>query len=166
MELYQINAALASVVERSLEMAEENAGLITEDISQLLDSLQMAKEQKVLELGRVVKNIKAESEMIEVEEKKLRARRKANENYAAWLRTILESQLSGNEKYADANTRISWRRSERTVVHSLEELYKVAPDCVRVTLEPRLTETAKLVKSGSLPAAIATVEEHNNIQIR
>lgn len=166
MKLYEICVPLENAIERALDMAQETGGLITEEMSMLLDGLQMAKEQKALEIGRAIKNLRAEAAQVEEEEKKLRARRKSTEAYADWLKSILQTQLSGTEKYKDANTQIGWRESEHVVVKDLAALEKSHQDCIKIEITPKLTEINKKIKAGIITSDIAVIEKSNNIQIR
>jgi len=115
MNLYVISNEVQALM-NSLEF-DENGELLT-DIEEQLNELQLSKSTEVLDIGRVIKNLNAESTAIKSEIDNLITRRKRLDKKTEWLRKYLTDNIAG-ENFQDATTEISWRKS--TSVSILDE---------------------------------------------
>lgn len=99
MNLYEIDNAI-------LECVDMETGEII-DMNKL-SGLQMARDQKVENIGCWIKNLLSDAEALKAEKEKLAKRQKAAENKAASLKEYLSRYLDG-EKFKSARVAISYR---------------------------------------------------------
>ena len=139
--LYEINLEIEKTIQNAVDI---ETGEITGDLSNL-DSLQMAKDEKVDNIACYIKNLKAEAEAIRAEEKKLADRRRACENHADRLKRYLADNLQG-EKFKSPRVSISWRKSEAV---EIEDLWKIPDDYLKYS-DPTPDKTAirEAIKKG------------------
>ena len=76
-----------------------------------LDSLKMAREQKIENIGLYYKNLVAEAEMVKAEAKNMSDRQKRLERKAESLKNYLAYALNG-EKFSTPRMAVSYRKSE------------------------------------------------------
>ena len=88
MSIYDINKAIVALVDMETgEVSDEQA----------LDALQMARDEKIENIGCYLKDTLAEAKAIKEEEDNLAARRKAVENRAERLKNLLAYALRGEK---------------------------------------------------------------------
>ena len=85
MNLYEINSKLESAF---MACIDPETGEVIGDTAEL-DALQIQRDEKVENIACLIKNLKAEAEAIQNEERKLKSRRQACENHADWLKKYL-----------------------------------------------------------------------------
>ena len=150
MTLWEINGAIMDCVDM------ETGEVI--DIERL-DALQMARDEKLENIGLYIKNLDAEAKAIREEEKNLAARRKANENKAKSLREYLSYALAG-QAFKTPRVSVSFRSStfcevadEKVVLDWLQANDR--DDCIKYTMpEVKLDEIKRLLKDGvEIPGA-------------
>lgn len=107
MTLYQIDAALQELIERC---TDPETGDITE-VAEELDSLQMAREDKIENIALYYKNLTAEAEMVKLEADKLTKRRRSLERTAERMKEMLDRGLDG-AKFTTARVVVSFNTSK------------------------------------------------------
>ena len=147
MNLYEINSKLESAF---MACIDPETGEVIGDTAEL-DALQIQRDEKVENIACLIKNLKAEAEAIQNEERKLKSRRQACENHADWLKKYLANNLQG-EKFKSARVSISWRKSQAVEV---EDVWKLPEEFVRMAdPEPKKRELAEALKAGlEIPGA-------------
>ncbi|MBR5584055.1 MAG: siphovirus Gp157 family protein [Lachnospiraceae bacterium] len=151
--LYEINAAIENCVDM------ETGEIL--DI-EMLESLQMAFDEKVENIALWIKNLNSEAEAIKKEKDSLSARQKACENKADDLKKYLSSFLNG-QRFKTPRVSISYRKSESVDV---SDISKLDPEFFKVVQpEADKTKIKNAIKSGMLLQGVALVEKQN-IQIR
>lgn len=151
--LYEINAAIENCVDM------ETGEIL--DI-EMLESLQMAFDEKVENIALWIKNLNSEAEAIKKEKDSLSARQKACENKADDLKKYLSSFLNG-QRFKTPRVSISYRKSESVDV---SDISKLDPEFYKVVQpEADKTKIKNAIKSGMLLQGVALVEKQN-IQIR
>lgn len=110
MRLYEIAADLRALFDK----IEANDGDMTDDDVMQLEELQLNYDTKVEGTALYIKNLEAEADMIKVEEERLRARRKANENKAGRLRAYLAYVL--DEPLKTAKVSLSKRKTRSVFI--------------------------------------------------
>jgi len=147
MNLYEISAAIENAF---MDCIDPETGEIVGDTS-ALDDLQIQREEKIENIALFIKNLKAEAEAIQNEERKLKSRRQACENHADWLKKYLANNLQG-EKFKSARVSISWRKSQAVEV---EDVWKLPAEYIRMAdPEPKKTEIKEALKQGiEIPGA-------------
>jgi len=147
MNLFEINAAIETAF---MNCVDPETGEVIGDTAEL-DALQIQRDEKVENIACLIKNLKAEAEAIQNEERKLKSRRQACENHAEWLKRYLANNLQG-EKFKSARVSISWRKSQAVEV---EDVWKLPEEFVRMAdPEPKKRELAEALKQGiEIPGA-------------
>ena len=141
MNLFEINAAIETAF---MNCVDPETGEVIGDTAEL-DSLQIARDEKVENIACLIKNMKAEAEAIQNEERKLKSRRHACENHAEWLKRYLANNLQG-EKFKSARVSISWRKSQAVEV---ENVWQLPKEFVRMAdPEPNKTAIKEALKAG------------------
>ena len=103
--LFEIDKAIK---EFAYDIDEETGEILNADA---LDELQMARDQKLENIGLYIKNIESDAAAVKAEKDNMAARQKALENKADSLRKYLAYALNG-EKFSTARVAMSWRKSE------------------------------------------------------
>lgn len=106
MNLYEIDNAI-------LECVDMETGEII-DVDKLSD-LQMARDQKIENIGCWIKNLLADAKALKEEKDKFAKRQKAAECKAASLKEYLSGYLNG-EKFESTEVSISFRKSDSVFV--------------------------------------------------
>lgn len=166
MTLYEINAQIDQIL--STAELDEETGEILFDTT-LLESLQIAHDVKIENIGCYVKNLIAEAEAIKAEEANLKARRQAKEKAVERLTYMLDNDLHG-QKFETARCKISYRKSTSTEVDETVFLEKYKNDPKMCTPKPieykyDKTELKKKIKAGQAIEGVKLVEK-NNISIK
>lgn len=116
MTLYEIDDAILRCVHTEDMPDDEVVDTETGEILDIeyLENLQMERETKIRNVLCWIKNLNAEADAIKAEEKKLAARRKANENKANNLKTWMQDYLNG-EKVSLPEVAVSYRTTKNKV---------------------------------------------------
>jgi hypothetical protein len=134
--LYQINAAILDCVD--LETGE----II--DI-ELLQALQMEREQKIENVALWYKNLLSDAEQYAAEEAAFKKKKQQAQAQAERVKAYLLDALQG-EKYKSTRVNISYRSSNRVVV---DDVLNLPPRFVRFAdPEPNKTEIMAAIKNG------------------
>lgn len=153
MKLYEINEQMLSCVD------SETGELIDPE---KLNELQIAKDEKIKNLGLWYKDLLAEATALKEEKEAFAAREKAAKNKAESIKNYLSYVLNG-ENFKTTECVISFRRSEKTVI---DDIYSLPGNFLKYS-EPKadLTEIKKAIKNGEEIKG-AHLEETQNIQIK
>ncbi len=160
--LYDIDIELQLCLVEAEAQAEENEGEISEAIGKALEGLQQEKSIKIGNICRYLKSLKGEAGMIKTEEQALAKRRKIVENKADSLKKYLSCFIPKGEKFSDANSKVSWRKSESVLIEDLE---KVPEEYQKITVAADKTAIKKDIKNG-VEVEGAKLIENQNIQIK
>ena len=157
MTLFEINDAILNF---EYEIDEETGEILN---AEALDELNIAKEEKIENVGLWIKNLEAEAAAVKAEKDNMAARQKRLEKKAESLRGYLTYALQG-EKFSTPRVAMSFRKSES--VHITEEY--LIPDefmNIKITKTPDKTELKKALKEGKdiLGAELITKQ---NLQIK
>jgi hypothetical protein len=160
MNLYEINSEYSRIMAEAIELAEQNEGEISEELSKALEGVEMALEEKIENTALYIKNLEAEAEMIKVEEKRLSERRKACENKAERVREWLSFNLDG-KPFKTGRCAISWRKSESVEVMISPETLPVEYQNIKTTVAADKTALKSAIKSGVEIVGVSLVEKQN-----
>lgn len=151
--LYQINEEILSCLD--LETGEIlDADKLTE--------LQIAKEEKIKNVGEWYLNLLAEAKALKEEKEKFAQRQKVAENKAESLKRWLDFALQG-ERFKATTVQISYRKSEQVVI---DDIYKVDEKYLKYA-EPTAdkAEIKKALKQGEEIFG-CHIETKSNISIK
>ena len=158
MTLYDIDAQIAALedaAEDDMLIDAETGELIS--VSQALDALRMARDEKIENVACWVKNLSAEADAIREEENRLIKRRKAAETKAAnlksWLLAAMTREDGTTDKLKTGRVMVSVKKNPpSTVVDDdlLPSTYKVAKITYQANKELIKRE---LLAGGEVPGA-------------
>lgn len=139
---------------------EENSGLLSDETAAFLATWIGESEDKVLACMHLVRRMEAEAELLEREEKALRARRKTCENVADHVKALATGLLMarealGEEAKVKGPTYSAWLAETQSVVGP-EDVSEWPETWRRVRTEPDRAAALKAAKAGeALPRGFA-----------
>lgn len=153
MNLYEIKKELEEAILNSVDM---ETGEITNP--ELLDSLNMALNEKRENIALYIKNLTCDSKAIDEEIKNLTARKRSINNKVDWLKQYLANDLQGN-KFETAKVVVSFRKSKAVEINPDAEI----PDEFLIQQEPKPDKTAlkKAIQAGAVINGVSIVEKSN-----
>lgn len=157
---YFIDARIEEALNEAID--PETGEIIDEDKLDLINRLNIEKDEAIEEIGLYYKDVVATAKAVKDEKDNLAAKQKALEKRAEGIKKQLGKMLDG-QKYKSPRLSISFKKSEAVVI---EDVSKLPPECLvwpKPTADKRkiLTE----IKEGKEVAG-ATVEAHKNIIIK
>lgn len=160
MSIYNIDSAIVALV-------DTETGEITDE--QAYDELQMARDTKIENIGCYIKNLTAEAKAIKEEEAALADRRKAVENKAKRLKSLLDYACRG-KKFESPKLKVTYRKSATVEVADGFIEWAMRSDCddLLTYAEPKPNKTAikNALKDGRIPEGLASIETHENISVK
>ena len=148
MKIFEIDAEIERLIEDSVDPETGESHLDFDAI----ESLQMERAKAVENLAMYYKNLCAEAEAIEAEEKNLAKRRKATENAAERVRGYLEYVLKG-EKFKSPRVVVGYRSMPSVTID--DDIFMAwaaenSPSLIRTTVktEPDKAAIRDALKSG------------------
>lgn len=166
MRLYDIDTQLEAALEAAFD--PETGEILDEEAMVRVDELQLARDTKIEGVALWIKNLTAEVEALEREEKAFSARKKAAKNKVERLKGWLSYALHG-EKFKTDKAAISWRRSEALEIdEDLDPMRLVEIDPYFIKLPPpefNKTKIKEALKDGTEIPGVRLVERQN-IQIK
>ena len=137
--MFKIDQAIQEV----LDIQEDN-NLPDADVKDMLEMLKMDKEKLYEDIGLEYKNLDAHGNAIKDEIHALKARLDEVEDRKQKIKDALTAWLDG-EKFETPKLKVSFRRSEETVIDDFELL---PDDYIRIKYEPDKTAIKKAIKDG------------------
>lgn len=167
MSLYQMTTDFRRLLE-----AIESGEIPEEAISDTLEAVNGAWEERAEAVLAAIKGLKAEAKAIKDEEAVLAERRKKKTQTVERLSEYLASSMRavGKDRYESARHVVSFRRSSAVRITDVDAFISYAtlnhPEAVRIkeTLEPDKEAIKELIKTVNLPYVAIDVNE--NIQIK
>ena len=160
--LFEISGDIEWLINNAVD---PETGEIAEDYIEQLEALEMARDEKVENIGCWIKNLNADAAALKEEAKNMNERAKRAERKADGLKRYLEAALHG-EKFQSTRCAISWRRSTSVEVDEAE-LPDLPEQYVRrkVTVEADKTAIKDALKAGEVIEGCRLVEKQS-IQIK
>ena len=158
--LYEINEEILRCVKDGDIVVDTETGEVIDAAA--LDALQMARDEKLTNIGKWILDLKADAKAIREREISLAERRKAKENKAEQLMDYMNMILAG-KKFECADFKASDRKSQGVEVTDAEKI--PGPDLI--IQEPKVDKAGinKALKAGEeVPGA--KLVERNNLSIR
>lgn len=153
MNLYEIDNAI-------LECVDQETGEIID--TDKLTSLQMARDEKIENIGAWIKNLLSDAEQLKAEKMKLADRQSEAERKAASLKNYLTTALDG-EKFNSPRVAIGWRKSAQLHIIDIDKLPKKYLKFAAPTADK--TGIKKAIEAGENIEG-AEIVRINNIQIK
>lgn len=164
MHLYEIDQALQARMEEAERYASEHEGEFPEELDMLISGLEMARDGKIGNLVRYIKNLNAEADMVEIESAKLAKRARICENKANRLKDYLKLFVGEGVKWQDETSKISWRSSEKVEILDQSQ---IPTKYIKVSTSESVdkAEIKKSIKGGEdIPGA--TLTSNMNLQLK
>jgi len=151
---------LFEIKKQMLECIDPETGEIDVD---RLNALEMARDEKIENIGCWIKNLTSDAEALSRESKNMKARADAAERKAESLKGYLTWALDG-QKFSTPKVAISWRKSTKVNITDEESI----PDDYASLVLTRKIDKAELKKALKAGEEIdgAELVEGNNIQIK
>lgn len=152
MTLYEIDKAIADF---EFEVNEDGEILNFDD----LDELQMARQDKIENIGLYIKNLEAEKEAVKHEKDNFADREKRLGKKIESLKGYLGYALQG-QKFSTPKVAVSFRKSESVLV---KDEYLVPDKYCEFTMvrKPNKTNLKKALKDGEEIMGVELVEKQN-----
>lgn len=158
MNLYQINQMIQTL------MTPDDDGVIAEDAFDQLTALSLAADEKLENIGCLLKDWRAEADAIKAEADKLTERRRVIEARADRLKAYAAEQMTvmGKRKLETPRCVLAFRASK--AVEVLDDA-KVPAEYIAIERKVQKAEIAKAIKAGfEVPGAVLV--ERDNLTIR
>lgn len=165
MKLYEINSEIDKAIETMMANVDPETGEVRQEDLDRLGDLQLARDEKLDNIGAYMKNIASDIEALKNEEKALEARRKVKENEIERLKAYVASNLNG-EKFESARVCFSFRKSKAVVID--EAYIENIPAEYLIAQDPKIDKKALKadIEAGKDLDGIAHIEERINISVK
>ena len=146
MEIYKINQAI-------LDCIDAETGEIID--AEQLDELQMERDEKIENVARWIKDLKAEAEALKAEKMAFAERQRVAENKIESLKKWLAYELNG-EKFKTVRASVSFRTTDKV---EIDDIYNLDENYLRYK-EPEADKEAikKAIKAGQTVAGATLVK--------
>jgi Siphovirus Gp157 len=160
--LYEVESTYQQILSDAMAIAEENGGVIPEDTAAKLDAAALVRDDKVQNCIKFFKNEAALADMVNAELAALKARIKAHERAADWMKQHLSSIMPVGQKLEYGCGEIGWRASSRVIIDNPND---VPEQFIKVERSVKVKDLGDAIKSGDV-FDFAHIETFQNIQIR
>ena len=164
--LYEIDRGIEDILYRMFTEVDEETGEVSQDILDELDQMQMARVEKLGNIGAYIKNLEAEAAAIKTERDNLKKRMDSKQREIDRLKEyVSNSLLSNNEKKMETSrVAFSFLASEKVEILDEDQIPKKYMK-KKITFEPDKTEIKKLLKTGQKIKGCTLVQKQN-LQIK
>lgn len=150
MNLYELN----ELSKEALAGAIDEQGEILDDrLIELLEEIQIEKENKIRIYTKIIKNIKKDYEAFEEEKKRLESRMETLMSKVDYYKNQIALTINEGEKFKFPWANLYWMSTESTQVDvDPQDLWKQYPDLVKVKTEyaPIKDAIKERIESGEL----------------
>lgn len=168
--LYELAEEYRLLHELQDRTAEENEGIIPDDLSDRIDAAGKDFETKLINCGLAYKNILKEAGMVEEERKRMQARERTLKAKAEWLKKYIAAQVTSLPSFSTIvtpNVAIrtlpskSTRLKEGVAPEDLPEVFK------KITVEAKIKDLKDALKAKVGDAdKYAEMVENTNVVIK
>lgn len=160
MKLYEIDYKIREFWNKVIEQDGE----LTEEDMQTLESLEVAKDEKVKAYGVIIRETEGEIATIKAEIERLNKLAKTMQNKAEWLKGNLNYFMTANDmkEFKSVEVNITYRTSKSLVI---AEDTKLAKKWLKVKTEPDKQAIKDFINAGGKVKGCQIVEKQN-IQIK
>lgn len=162
MTLYEIDQAMYEALNKET-VDEETGEIIAEPDFELIEKLQMERDQKIENVCLFYKNAEAEAKAIAEEIRILQARKKVLDNKADRAKSYVEFALQG-EKFSRPTCQVTYRSGKQVAV---DDLYSIPDEYLRYKEpEPDKVAIKKAIDKEGLVIPGAHLEETTSMSIK
>lgn len=161
MKLYEMNQAVESLIERSID---PETGLVTNEAFEIeMTELDYQLEAKALDVATYIRGVEAEADVYDTEIKRLQGKKKALTNKSDRLRDYLRSNLPDDFRAKDHRVSVFYQASESVEIDI--DTINLPDDMIRVKYEPDKVALKKVLNEGRVIDGVRLVT-NQNLQIR
>ena len=164
--LYEIDRSIEDILDRMFSEVDEETGEVSEDVLEELEQMQIARVEKLGNIGAYIKNLESDVAAIKAERDNLKKRMDAKQRKAERLRDYVSTSLlaNGETKMETARVKFSFRSSERVEIRDEE---KIPKQYLKETISysPDKESIKKALKAGEEVAGCEIVQ-NQNLQIK
>lgn len=164
--LYEIDKNIEAIMDRMFDEVDEETGEVKAEIVDELKNLQEAREQKLDNIGALIKNLTSDVEAMKTEKDALDKRIKTKQKRIDWLKSYVASDLIANDqaKFESSRVVFSFRKS---VSVSIPDETKIPKKYFIKKIETVLDKAgiSKLLKEGQTIRGAELIEKQN-LQIK
>lgn len=158
--LYEINEQILRCVKDGDMVVDTETGEVIDAVA--LDALQMARDEKLTNIGKWILDLKADAKAIREREISLAERRKAKENKAEQLMDYMNMILAG-KKFECADFKASYRKSQAVEIMDAGKI----PAPYLIVQDPKVDKAGiKMALKAGEEVPGAKLIERNNLSIR
>ena len=169
MNLYEIDKRINDTIEFCCDL-ETGELLDDEMLENTLNDLELSKEEKLTNIAKYIKNLKADAKALQEEKLKFAKRQSVAENKIKRLKKYVDDFIRNtqgedfnNFKFKDVNNTISYRKSQSL---EIDDIDKINEDFLKVEKTVRdKKELTKALKNG-LNVEGCHLAEKYSLQIR
>ena len=161
--LYEINAELENAINQMFLDVDQETGEVSDEWVQRIEDLQMQKDEKLDNIGAIIKNKMADVKALKDEESALKARREVKEREIENLKNYVSGILNG-EKFESARVVFGFRKSDKIIVDNEEMIPKEFMK-QKIEYSPDKVNIKKAIMDG-VQVAGCHIETENNLQIK
>ena len=160
MRLYDIDVNLRALWNK----IAEQEGEITEEDMQMLNELEIAKNDKLEGYGVIIREMKSEIDECDAEMKRIKEIADRKKNAMERLKKSLQEFMIGNEidKFESVKVKLSFRKSQSL---EIEEVAIIPEDLMRIKKEPDKTAIKEFIVNGGELQGVHLLDK-KNIQIK
>lgn len=160
MRLYDIDVNLRALWNK----IAEQEGEITEEDMQMLNELEIAKNDKLEGYGVIIREMKSEIDECDAEMKRIKEIADRKKNAMERLKKSLQEFMIGNEidKFESVKVKLSFRKSQSL---EIEEDAIIPEDLMRIKKEPDKTAIKDFIVNGGELQGVHLLDK-KNIQIK
>ena len=155
MNLFELSAEFEMLLKQAEEEAINADGEISDAIADALEEAEMAKDEKVSNIIRYVKNLRSDAEELKRLEMETKARRQAKENKVSSLLNYLK--LANVTKYETTEGVVSSRKSKAVEI-AIDADIPAEYITTKITESPDKTALKKAIEGGEVIEGVEVVE--------
>lgn len=160
--LYEINKNIEAIMDRMFTEVDEETGEVKAEIVEELQNLQEEREQKLDNIGAMIKNLASDVEAMKAEKSALDNRIKQKQKRIEWLKGYVTSDLLSNDQKRFETARVVFSFRESTAVDIPDETVIPKKYFIKKT-EVRLDREGigRLLKEGQEIRGASLIKKQN-----
>ncbi len=144
LSLYHINEEVEALINAAVD---RETGEVNEDALEALSDLELARDEKALNVAAYIQTVLCEAEAVKGQAEKLKSRSAQLERHAESLRRYLQSNVPTGTKLSDERVTIKWSKSSAVVI---DDRVRLPKHLLRLPPTPEAQPDKKEI--GKLPA--------------
>lgn len=157
MKLYEIHQSIEALVNSGIDL--ETGEVIDPEFEHKMNELEITLEEKALNIGCLVRELKGDISIIDEEIARLKVLKNTRENKINSLKAYLEQNIQQGSKYKDHRVSLYWMTSKSVDV-KIDPSY-LPPQYQRIKIEPDKVQLKKELEDGKKIEGVVLTENKN-----